>query len=225
MPQVGFPWVARCATPCPMMNATQTLDGKYAALELFQVPVNRKRGVHSSRRGPAVREMLWPSMGWRAFARWMTLKIVRSAKDPYKVAMGGAIGMWVNFLPLPGLGAVVAILIAFSMRANVPAAIIGQLPGNPWTFPIIWWISYQVGKLVWPFAGDGIGFTELMSNFSWSFLWDNSHALLNGVLLPLVLGGQVLGVVLAFGTFVVLRREVAKFWDVRRAKALARIQG
>ncbi len=192
-------------------------------MELFDVPIRRRRGTHASRRrGMAVREMIWPSMGWRAFARWMTLKLIRSAKDPYKVAMGGAIGMWMNFVPVPGLGAVLSVLIAYFMRANIPAALIGQLPGNPWTFPLIWWVSYQFGKLVWPFHGAGIGFNELLANLSWTYMWDNAEGLINGVLLPLVLGGQVLGFTFGFLTFLILRRQVALFWDMRRERALSR---
>ena len=37
--------------------------------------------------------------------------------------------------------------LAWILRGSMAAAIIGTLFGNPWTFPFIWYLSYEVGKL------------------------------------------------------------------------------
>jgi uncharacterized protein (DUF2062 family) len=200
-------------------------------MELLQVPVNRKRGIHASKRantmGSAVQEALYPSMGYRALCRWLLLKIIRQTQDEHKVALGAAIGMWVNFLPLPGLGGLSSIGLAWALRANIPAAFIAQWPSNPWTFPLIWWVSYVFGRLIIPMPEGSISFGTLMHNFSWNYLGENWLALMQGVMLPMTVGGQVLGIVLGIITYRIMYRQVGLFWDRRRARhaALAAAQG
>ena len=189
---------------------------------VLNVPTNRKRGVHTSLRATVqarVREMLLPSMGLRAFARWVMLKLQRQAANPHKVAAGLALGMWINFLPVPGLGGASALLLAWLLRWNMPAAFIGQLPSNPWTFPIIWAVSYAVGKTVLPVPDDAVGFSQLLANFNWSFLTTHLSDLLVTVLLPMAVGGQILGIPLALGTYWLVRRELQLFYAWRKARS------
>jgi uncharacterized protein (DUF2062 family) len=191
-------------------------------MQWFNVPPNRKRGLHTNLRltTPAkVREMLLPSMGLRAFGRWVWLKLQRQSANPHKVAAGLALGMWINFLPVPGLGGASALLFAYLLRWNMPAAFIGQLPSNPWTFPFIWAVSYAVGKAVLPVPDDAMGFSQLLANFNWSFLTTHWSDLLTTVLLPLVVGGQILGIPLALGTYWLMRRELQLFYAWRKARA------
>lgn len=190
-------------------------------MELFNVANNRPRGVHSRRRvgQNSMNDMFWPSMGWRALARYLLLKLRRSASDPHRVALGMAIGMWANFLPLPGIGAGLSVVFAWLLRANVMAAFIAQIPGNVWTMPFIWWISYKVGLIVFPLSEYGIGFKELMANISISYVFENWRILARSVMLPLVTGGQMIGVTLAIITYWLTNWEVRHFWAQRKAKS------
>lgn len=199
-------------------------------MDLLQVPVKRKRGIHASKRpktlGSFVQESIYPTMGYRALGRWLLLKIIRQTHDEHKVAMGAAIGMWVNFLPFPGMGGLIAITLAWLLRANLPAAFIAQIPSNPWTFPFLWWISYVVGLMIVPMPEGSISFGTLMKNFSWEYLGSNLVPLMEGVLLPMAVGGQVLGILLGIVTYRLMYRQVGLFWDKRRARQaeLARLQ-
>lgn len=188
-------------------------------MDLLMVPATRKRGIHSSKRGPNqnLREMLQPSMGYRAMGRWFLLKMVRQSQDPYKIAMGAALGMWINFLPIPGFGGIVAIILAYMMRVSVPVAFIAQMPSNPITFPILWWITYVTGLFVMPITIDGINFHTLMANFNWGYFMAHWWELMQGVLLTMFIGGQILGITLAIVTYKVMYRQVDMFWDKRRA--------
>lgn len=191
-------------------------------MDLLQVPATRKRGVHASKRaatvGSLIQESIYPTMGYKALARWFLLKIIRQTHDEHKVAMGAAIGMWVNFLPFPGLGGVISIILAWLTRANMPAAFIAQIPSNPWTFPLIWWLCYVVGRVVVPVQEGSISFGMLMENFSWEFLGANIMPLMQGVLLPMAVGGQILGIILGAITYRIMYRQVGLFWEKRRAR-------
>ena len=41
-----------------------------------------------------------------------------------------------------------SVLLSFLVRGNYLAAVVGTLVGNPWTFPLIWLASYQLGHLL-----------------------------------------------------------------------------
>jgi uncharacterized protein len=189
------------------------------------VPKNRKRGVHSRRVVGSRAQLehgLWPSMGWKAWALFMLLKLRRSASDPHRVALGMALGMWANFLPLPGLGSALSIGFAWLLRANMVAAFIGQLVGNAWTMPFIWWICYKTGLLVFPLTDTSIGFRQLMANFNIEFVLENWRMLARSVLLPIAAGGQILGIPLAILSYWATHWEVRRFWRHRREVRKAR---
>lgn len=183
------------------------------------VSPTRRRGVHSSKRppGPDMKEMLFPSMGYRALGRWFLLKMVRQSHNPHKIAMGAAIGMWVNFLPFPGFGGLLAMALAFLFRVSVPVAFIAQIPSNPFTFPILWWLTYVTGMFVMPISIDGITFHTLMQNFNWTYFNAHWWELLQGVLLTMFIGGQILGLVSGFITYKIMYRQVEIFWGRRRS--------
>lgn len=201
-------------------------------MELFAVSNKRKRGVHSTHRAAGqgtlkerILHSLWPSMGGRAWARYILLKLRRSAADPHRVALGMAVGMWANFLPVPGLGSGLAIALAWLLRANMMAAFVGQMLGNAWTMPLIWWLSYKVGLLVFPIDPTAVGFAHLMANFHTEYVLENWRVLAKSVLLPLAAGGQMLGLPLAVLSYFGTRWEVRRFWQHRRMKNELKLQG
>ena len=200
-------------------------------LDWLQVARSRTRGVHARRRASRARwyaaplrvaewapDTLWPSMGWRAMLRYFLLKVRRSASDPHHVALGMAIGMWANFLPLPGLGGLLSVTFAWLMRASMVTAFLAQLVGNAWTMPFIWLMCYKTGLLVFPLNEHTVGFRMLLENANLPFIMDNWRPLARGVLLPLAAGGQMLGVPLALLTYWLTHWEVTRFWAHRRRK-------
>ena len=65
----------------------------------------------------------------------------------HEVALGLACGISVSFTPFLGLHALLAITLAWTLRGSMAAALIGTLFGNPWTFPFIWYFTYEIGQL------------------------------------------------------------------------------
>ena len=90
-------------------------------------------------------EALWPRLGWERFGYYLFWRLMRISSAPHDVAAGAAAGVAVSFTPLLGLHFILAALLAFVVRGNVLAAIIGTFVGNPLTFPLFWGLSYRVG--------------------------------------------------------------------------------
>lgn len=194
-------------------------------MEWLDVPKKRQRGVHMRHRKDwrqHLIEGLRPSMGYKATLRWVLLKLRREAADPHKVAWGAAIGMWINFIPIPGLGAASALVLAWLLRGSLMAAFIGQILGNPWTFPLIWWMNYAIGRVFIPVKEDALGFNQLMENANLDFVVSHWQQLATNVLPPLFMGGLILGTAVGGLTYALVYWEVRQFWKHRRAKWLVK---
>lgn len=134
--------------------------------------------------------------------------------------------MWANFLPLPGLGSALSIGLAWLLRGNMMSAFIGQLFGNAWTMPIIWWACYKVGLLVFPLDASAVGFKMLLANIdNTEFLLENWRQLASSVMLPVAVGGQMIGIPMAIISYWLTHWEVRRFWEKRRAANAAKQRG
>ena len=80
--------------------------------------------------------------------QYLTHRVVRIPGSSYSIACGLAFGAAVSFTPFIGLHFLISMGLAWVFRANVIAAAIGTVVGNPWTFPFIWLATYQTGILI-----------------------------------------------------------------------------
>lgn len=81
---------------------------------------------------------------------------------PNAMAKGAAAGLFVAFIPLPGQS-VIAALLAYVMRANLPLAIALTWISNPFTFIPLNYAIYKVGKWL---TGDTLTYQPL-ADFHW----------------------------------------------------------
>ena len=65
--------------------------------------------------------------------------------SPHRVAAGLACGVAIGLTPLYGLQFVLAALLAALMRGSVVVSLIGTFIANPWTIPVIWLVSFEIG--------------------------------------------------------------------------------
>ncbi len=79
--------------------------------------------------------------------KYIFLNLKRMKGSSHEIAIGLACGIAISFTPFLGLHALLAITFAWVLRGSMAAALIGTLFGNPWTFPFIWYLSYEIGKL------------------------------------------------------------------------------
>lgn len=164
---------------------------------------------------------VWPEMGWRRLWRYVAFRIVRLPGSPRDIAAGFACGAAVSFTPLIGLHFILGMVLARLIGANIVAALIGTIIGNPWTFPFIWVWSYKLG--IWLGGGPAMepeqGIGALMPNiweaiirFDVQFLVAEAWPILS----PMLIGGAVTAAAVWILVFLLLKR-VLDIYENRRA--------
>lgn len=153
------------------------------------------------RRKPAgplerLRAAVWPRMGFRRSLRFLKLRLVRLSASPYSVAAGVAVGVAVAWTPFLGVHIIIAIVLAFLLRANLVAAALGTTFANPLTFPLIWASTWELGHLILG-RGEGnasahVDFLALFSQMNFLQLWQPVlEPMTVGALIPAALSGIV----------------------------------
>ena len=102
-----------------------------------------------------------------AFSRtkkYISLSIKRIKGTPQALSLGLATGIAVSFTPFIGLHALLAIFISWVIGGSMAAALIGTLFGNPWTFPFIWYFTFEIGQFI------NYGFLSYEEEFSFKVI-------------------------------------------------------
>ena len=87
----------------------------------------------------------------RRSARHQWLRLLRIPATPEHIAKGMAIGVFVGFIPLLPSQTLIAIGLAFLLRASKVAAAIGTLVTNPFTWVFLYLLFYRIGRAILPF--------------------------------------------------------------------------
>lgn len=163
-----------------------------------------------------LRGMLWPRGGWARALRYWMARMQRLPSTPDRLAGGFAIGAAASCLPYVGLHFILGAAFAWLLRANVVASAIGTLVGNPWTFPLIWWGSYRLGiSLGFNLMAEGREVRDpgLQITAAWDALtrFDLGATLAHAwpVLLPMTVGGAVIGATIGIMSYLLLYPAVA----------------
>ena len=84
--------------------------------------------------------------------RGLYLKILRKLDSlkgtPREIANGFATGVAMSFTPFVGFHLLLSLAVARLSGQNGIAAALGTIAGNPWTFPLIWYITLHIGLFV-----------------------------------------------------------------------------
>lgn len=178
----------------------------------------RKRGRHSKNRTKwhhHASEWFWPSLGGRAFLRLTEIKMKRAKGSAYSVVMGLSIGVFVSFLPYVGLHSTLGLLLCLLTRSNIVMMIIGTLAGNPWTFPLIWVMTLELGNMM--MGRTGASAHTMPENFSLSEITENLAFYFDAYLLPMTLSGLPLGLLAGGFTFFVIYENIILYRKARKA--------
>ena len=105
--------------------------------------------------------------------KYIKLSLKRMKGSPRDLAAGLASGLAISFTPFIGLHTLLAILLAWIIGASMASAIIGTLFGNPWTFPFIWYLTYELGQFLY----QGLG--SSYESFSFGNIKTEVYTLLN----------------------------------------------
>ncbi len=188
-------------------------------------------------------EFFWPSAGWKRATSYAWHRLRRLPDPPHRIARGMFAGAFVGFLPIPGFQFIVAALIAWGIRGNLIAALLGTFLSNPFTTPFYAWASLEAGYFM---LGNDFELTIrtvfVDSANATAQLWDNSVALFTGqpaewdrltlfwrqIFLPYLLGGIPAGIagglIAYYATIPIVdayQRAKARKAEKRRARALA----
>ena len=162
-----------------------------------------------------VGEMLRPRKSWRRGFEYIGRRVQRLPDTPHRIALGFACGVLASFTPLFTMHFFVAMGLALLVRANVLAAALGTVFGNPLTFPLIAAASISVGDWL-------LGGTKAMQTVGGSFdpaiVFTHFDLFLDHVFLPYLIGGILPGLVSAVLCYWLLRPAVAAYQSRRRMK-------
>lgn len=105
----------------------------------------------------AIRDALWPRIGWRRAAKFYWQRLQRIRGTPESIAAGFACGAAASMMPLMGFHFLLSALLALLVRGSIIASAVGTAVGNPWTFPIIWLGTYELGAAMLGIDRDLVG--------------------------------------------------------------------
>ena len=180
-------------------------------------------------------EMIYPRGGWRRASQYVLHRIRRLPDQPQRIARGFAAGIFVSFTPLFGFHFMTAALVAWAIRGNIVAALLGTFVGNPLTFPFIAVLSISLGRWILGVEGKLLPhrifeefarasrelWDNLLAPFSDSTVhWQNFDYFWHNYFLPYVVGGIGPGLIASvIGYYLTL--PVIRAYHKRRARKMA----
>lgn len=127
--------------------------------------------------------------------------------DPHYIATGMSIGIFIGITPTFPFHTILALALAYILRASKAAAAIGVWIGNPLTMPFIYLGSYKTGALI---LGTSIPFDIKYTTFT-----ELAKLGINATL-ALLMGGIIIGILPAAAAYLITRRMVKKLRSRRR---------
>ena len=104
--------------------------------------------------GQRVRNFVWPRAGWWRASKYVVYRVRRLPGAPAAIALGFACGAFVSFTPLFGFHYLLAIALAWSLRASVIASFLGANLGWFYPFVLVW--TYKLGSGIIGAGGRGL---------------------------------------------------------------------
>lgn len=170
-------------------------------------------------------------MGISAFLnRTVVHRILQINDTPHAIGLGASIGMFLAMTPTVGIQIIVATIVCTVIRANRIAAIALVFVSNPLTMVPIYWVDYWVGARI---TGD-----RMISRQEFEAIWQRiadagiiggireaALALTGEVFAPMMIGGSILGLLLALPLYPVTVRAARAHRHHRdRRHALMRLR-
>ncbi len=157
-----------------------------------------------------LRVHLWPRRSWSRSSRYVVYRLRRLSDTPHAVALGFAAGVFVAVTPFLGAHLVLAALLAWVIGGSILAAVLGTFIGNPLTYPLFWYSTYEVGDLMLGGVSEKppIDLSGGIFQSSLDQLWP--------LLQPMTLGSLPVGLALAALSYVLVRPMVDAYKHRRR---------
>jgi hypothetical protein len=174
-----------------------------------------------------IRVALWPRRNLARSARYIVLRLKRLQSSPHRIAVGAAAGVFAVWTPFLGLQLLLAAALSILLRGSVVASFLASFVGNPLTYPVIWFSTYNLGSALLG-GRTSLHIVDLQSKAA--ALWDSVMRLsLDGAAIaveslwplfkPMLIGSLPLGGLAAFGAYLGVRKLLAVS-NARRARKL-----
>jgi uncharacterized protein (DUF2062 family) len=157
-----------------------------------------------------MRVHLWPRRSWTRSSRYVIYRLRRLSDTPHAVALGFAVGVFTAATPFLGTHMVMAALLAWVVGGSVIAALLGTFVGNPLTYPVFWYSTYEVGNLM---LGGGSGKQRIDLSGG---IFQTSIDQLWPILKPMSLGSIPVGLALAALSYLLVKPMVEAYKHRRR---------
>lgn len=182
-----------------------------------------------------LRTLFIPKKGWKRGLQYVGHRVKRLPDTPHKISLGAAIGMFVCFSPILGVHMAMALVLVYILRANLVAAFITTMFGNPVTYPFIAAASLNLGRTVLGMNIRDEDFQSLHAAFweastgawqliqSWFGVTERPEGLadfLSNLFLPYLVGGTIIGLAMGAVTYVLVKPVIAAY-QVRRRMVMA----
>jgi hypothetical protein len=157
-----------------------------------------------------MRVHIWPRRSWSRSSRYIVYRLRRLSDTPHAVALGFAVGVFTAVTPFIGTHMIMALLLAWVIGGSLVAAALGTFVGNPLTYPLIWYVTYEVGNLMLRGEMDQrrIDLSGGIFQTSLEQLWP--------ILKPMTLGSIPVGIALAALSYVLVKPMVEAYKHRRR---------
>jgi uncharacterized protein len=157
-----------------------------------------------------MRVHLWPRRSWGRSSRYVVYRLRRLSDSPHAVALGFAVGAFSAATPFLGTHMMMAALIAWLIGGSIVSAVLGTFLGNPLTYPLLWYLTYEAGNLM---LGGHVQKHRIdLSNG----IFQSSLAKLWPILKPMTLGCIPVGLALAALSYVLVKPMVEAYQRRRR---------
>ncbi|WP_455475086.1 DUF2062 domain-containing protein [Bartonella sp. B30(2025)] len=174
-----------------------------------------------------IRVLFCPRRSFSRSFRYMYKRVLRISATPHKVALGFAIGIFLACSPLFGVHMILAVLFSWILRGSLAAAILGTVFSNPLTFLFIVMADYKIGYLCLSFFRGAdvneISFSQVRTLFDGltlsnvSLLFEDAW---NSIMMPMVIGGIILGLIFGSLSYVGVYRAIVRFQHKRYQKIM-----
>lgn len=163
-----------------------------------------------------LRDLVAPKKGWRRGFRYIGKRVQRLPDTPHRIALGFACGAMASFTPFFTLHALVAAMLAYSVRANVLAGVFGTVVGNPLTIWVIAPASLNTGNWILGRSGGVSNFDPTDLDALWTSVTTEPLVFLESIFTPYLIGGVLPGLATAAACYFAIRPLVAGFKERRR---------
>jgi len=125
-------------------------------------------------------------------------KLFRINDTAHKVAAGLGIGVFCGIMP--GIGLIAALFLAWLLRVNRAAAILGSLATNTWLSIVTFLLSVKLGSVIMGLDWQAVrsDWLRFLSEFRWLNLFNVS---ILRIILPLIIGYLVVSFFLGLVTY------------------------